>query len=369
MKFLKGGNLLKLVAFFVIAAILTCTVAFASNGWQSFVEDEPDSDDEGGNNTDNNVDENTDGTPGGDEPVVQPAPVFYHYLTGEIVSPELANERPIGFVYSSTDPNYAISSAYLTVEIPIENGDTRLIGLFSASEYLGKIGSIAPTRDYFSPVANSLGCLLIHHGNDDSFEYSSNASVDNVDLCEQGGYYYTEYTNYRYSNGDLISALLKNTGKDTVANGSVKAPFSFAEIGSPDVRGGSSASTVVLPYSDANTTQLVYDHERGGYVLYKSTEEYHDLLNDKACVYDNAFILYADATTYESAEATETVIDTESGGVGYYFTRGTVIRINWSTEGGSLVFTDESGKRLTVNRGTSYIAFEKASKINLTTYN
>ena len=41
MKKIKGGNLVKLVAFFVIAAVLTCTASFAANGWQSFVNNEP----------------------------------------------------------------------------------------------------------------------------------------------------------------------------------------------------------------------------------------------------------------------------------------------------------------------------------------
>ena len=34
MKFMKNGNLAKVVAFFVIAVILTCTVSYAAGGWQ-----------------------------------------------------------------------------------------------------------------------------------------------------------------------------------------------------------------------------------------------------------------------------------------------------------------------------------------------
>ena len=70
MKKIKGGNLVKLVAFFVIAAVLTCTASFAANGWQSFVNNEPDSDDADGNPPDGDVDENTDGSTGEGEQVV-----------------------------------------------------------------------------------------------------------------------------------------------------------------------------------------------------------------------------------------------------------------------------------------------------------
>ena len=99
------------------------------------------------------------------------------------------------------------------------------------------------------------------------------------------------------------------------------------------------------------------------YVLYKGESAVTDLLNGRTCDYDNAFVLFASATTYETAAATETVIDTAGGGEGYYFTRGTVQKITWTTDAdGNLVFYNEVGGLLTVNTGSSYIAFEKASK-------
>ena len=369
MKKIKGGNLVKLVAFFVIAAVLTCTASFAANGWQSFVDKEPDSDNADGNLPDGEVDENTDGNTGGGEQVVVPAPEFYHYLTGLTVSAEESNERPLAFIYGGGEPNYGFSAAQLAIEIPVENGNTRTVAFISASEYLGKIGSIAPTRDYMTSIVGSFGGLLIHKGNDDSFEYGDSVRSDGLDLCENQGYSYTEYNSYHFSNGDLVAALLKNTGASTVKPTGAIAPYLFNEKGAHDIVGADSAITVTIPYSDTNTTELVYEAMSGKYTLHKGGEAVKDLLNDKTCEYVNAFILYADSTTYETAEATETVIDTSGSGVGYYFTRGSAIKISWSMEGGSLVFRSEDGRILTVNRGSSYIAFERSSRINNTVYN
>ena len=85
MKWLQNGNLAKLVAFFVIAVVITCTVSFAANGWQSFIYNEPDSDKimTENHSANNKVDENNDGFEGTDIPVVQqPTQKYYHSITG-----------------------------------------------------------------------------------------------------------------------------------------------------------------------------------------------------------------------------------------------------------------------------------------------
>lgn len=100
MKFAKGGSLIRLVAFFVIAAVLTCTATFAASGWQSFLPNEPDSDNAAGDMPDGEVDENTDGQDENKEEVIPP-PEIKHYLTGITVSADKANAAPISFIYGA----------------------------------------------------------------------------------------------------------------------------------------------------------------------------------------------------------------------------------------------------------------------------
>ena len=55
-------------------------------------------------------------------------------------------------------------------------------------------------------------------------------------------------------------------------------------------------------------------------------------------------------------------MDTDGGGAGYYFTEGTACAITWRVDAlGNLTFFNEKGEILTVNRGTSYIAYYKAA--------
>ena len=58
----------------------------------------------------------------------------------------------------------------------------------------------------------------------------------------------------------------------------------------------------------------------------------------------------------------QTVLDTATSGVGYYFTEGTKYSIRWYCDDtGSLVFLNDSGAKLNANRGKSYIAYAKST--------
>ena len=309
MNILKSGSLIKLIAFLAIAGILTCTVAFAASGRQSFSENEPDSDnaDEDNLTSSGEVDENTDGDNEGvvEAPII-PVVKYYHYLTGEEITEAEQNLRPVCYSFSSDAALYGISSSYFTVEMPTENGKTRYLVFTDDSDSLGKIGSIAEIRGYMSDVAAAFGATLIYRGCDDSFDYASrDYSSESIDLEANVGYSYSEYSMYCYSNADLITALLKNTNASLYRDSFVKAPYIFSEDTETQIRHENAATSVRISYSDANTTSFVYDAEAGKYSAYKNDVAIKDMLNDKSLSYDNLFVLFADSVTYETKEATE----------------------------------------------------------------
>ena len=369
MKWLQNGNLTKLVAFFVIATVITCTVSFAANGWQSFTK-EPDSDNiVADKNTENDdFDENKDGAntgagdnSGNDVPVVAPTPKYYHYITGKETDLESSLKRPMCVVFSSADPLYGLSSSYLTIELPTEHGNTRFLAFTDDAKSLGKIGSIAPSRGYINNLAAYFGGVLLSYGNDDEFDYDYATPTGVLDFSSTPGYCYTEYNSFVYTNGDLVNAFLNNTNTNLIANDTCRAPYSFAPVDSTVV-GNESATNVVITFSDSNTTELVFSANDGKYTMTKNANQKNDLLNDKAISYDNIFILSADSTTYETSESTQLIIDTLGGGSGQYIHGGTMTKISWTRDaGGNLIFLNSEGERLTVNPGTSYIAFIKSS--------
>ena len=150
----KTGNPIKLVAFFLVAIILTATVSYAAGGWQAGNLNPDSSDADKNDDSSGETDDNIDGiTPEPDIPVVNPIPEYTDYLTGLEITEEESYKKPLCLVFGTDTPLYGVSSSKLIVELPTEDGATRFVSFTTEATNLGKIGSIAPTRNYISNVA------------------------------------------------------------------------------------------------------------------------------------------------------------------------------------------------------------------------
>lgn len=363
----KTGNLAKLVAFFVITIVLTCTVAYAAGGWQQPSEPIPDNSDDNTEPPDEdpsvNADENKDGNENKeDPPAPPPIPEYLHYITGLEITKEESYKKPIAFVLDPTSPLYSVSNSYLTVEIPTETG-TRLLCFTDDALEAGKIGSILPTRGYISDVCSYFGAILVSNGDDGKVEYDKRPLKDGyLDLADNIGYHYSEYNDNIYTNRDLISALIKNTKTSTVKVTSPSLPYSFPEYNAEEIVCKLSAVNAKISNSTSDTTVFSYSEENKTYTVSKNDTALVDRLNSETLSYNNVFILFSDSATYETSEYTECVLDTNSGGTGMYLTGGKYVDITWTVTENGLLFLDENGEKLTVNRGTSYISFVKSSQ-------
>ena len=353
MKSMKTSSLFRLAALLIIAVIVICMVGFAA-----------DRNDGKDTRPEDNSGEVVDGInpPPEDNNTAKP-PEYTHYLTGLEITADAQKTKPLCFVLDSSSPLYGISGSPLTVEIPIENGTSRFLLYQDDPKNLGKIGSITSSRECITRLVDFFGGIAVYKGNDGLRQTDAKESGRfTFDLAATSGYAYTENTSFLYSNGDLLLAGLQNAGVSTAATAQT-SPFSFAPYFSDPISHATSAQTVLIPYAANNETGLYYDTATGMYLLGKGGQVKSDLLNGKNAAYTNAFVLFANATTYESESYTVMTPDTIGGGKGYYFTQGTALPIEWSTDAtGNLLLKNESGTALTVNRGASYIAFYKASQ-------
>ena len=363
MKSLKNSNLPKLVAFFVAAIILTCTVAYATGGFTQLTNNNQQGDE---NNQEDDITngESNDDANQEETPVIKPRPEYLHYITGCEITSEESHKKPICFTLDALAPQYGLSHSYLIYEIPTEFGKSRYIAYTDNALNLGKIGSIAPTRGYISNLASYFGGILVSNGNDTNVKTESFAIADGfLDITENIGYHYTEPNNYSYTNGDLITALIKNTKTGLIKIEPTTIPYYHNEYYADPIRGTTKAEYIQIKYSNLNYTEFLYSQDSHNYSLYKNGSVQKDLLNDKICTYDNVFILNVNSATYETLEYTECVLDTKSSGTGFFFTEGTYTQITWTVSNeGKLIFLNENGEKLTANRGTTYIALAKSSE-------
>ena len=368
MKSIKSSNLAALVAFCLIATLLTCTVAIAAGNMQLSPNDEPDSGKaEAPSNGDNgNTDENNEGNQEGDGdtgseddlPVVAPLPEFFHSITGISVSEEQSLIKPYCFVTYSSQPLYGISYAYLTVEIPTENEQTRFLSFTDNTKLLGKLGAMAPIREYMISVGRAFGANILAYGTDGKDEILKDAYLD---FKKNLGYHYTEYEEYAYTNADLIEAFIKRGGASTTVSAPVPVPWQFTDT-LPDNGATATAKSVCIEYGEENRTSFNYDESKNAYTLIKNEAEAKDMLNGSSIEYTNIFVLYADSTTYETENSVYTEMNTNGSGKGLYISGGACKEFKWSYGAdGALLFKGEDGNVISVARGTAYIAYVKAS--------
>ena len=366
----KTSNPVRLIAFFLTAVMLICMFGFTVDGWQNA--EEPSQNQESVNDSAQNDEGTLSGaTPPEEETPQEPEiyiPKHVNKLTGLEVGEEIANAQPLAFIMDSSCDSYGIFNADIICEVPIENGKTRLISIITDTTNLWKIGSISPTRGYISNIAAFFGATILSVGSDDILSYDKcNVNDRMIDLLIKSGYHYTEFSTYNYTNCDLINAVLNSATQNDLTQ-EAALPFAFQAWDKENIVYDTQASIIKMPESKEKITEIIATEE-GGYIINKNGKPLRDGLNGETLAFENCFILFADSITYDNYDCEQMVMNTIGSGKGYYITNGSLTEINWtSTTAGVLSFYNESGEKLTVNRGTSYISYVKASKIGQITF-
>ena len=374
MKNLKLKGFYKFLSLLLIAILVASAVGFAASGRES-TPTQPDSGNLG-NHTDK-TDENKDGATANngnnsdknnitsDEELTppstpEPEEVFLSKITGEKVTKDEYNTIPQGIVVDPMRPLYGVSKSDLMIEFPIEDGTSRLVAYTTNKEVMWKIGSLRATRNFISNMSNFFGGVVISYGNDDKVVYDV-WETDKIvlDLSQYSDCYYVENTLYIYTSENMVDIAENRMSASASLTTYKDAPYVFSD---GRITGVTDATNVSIPYSNSNITNLYYHEGSGKYLYYKGDNRRMDMLTGDNISFKNVFILFANATTYENSDGTELVIDTVSGGRGYYISDGGLTEFVWSTtKNGELVFKNLMGEILVVNRGNAYIAYYKAS--------
>lgn len=370
----KLSNPVRLIAFFLTAVILICTFGFTVDGWQN-----NDADDTPSKEDKNNEDEGegtedlpTDTDPEPEEPKepVIYIPEFVNRLTGVETTEEISKTTPLAFIMNGEESCYGISRSDLLIEIPTENGGSRLVSFVTDRSELWKIGSLASARGYITNLAKFFGAIAVYNGLDDNISYEScDVTFTSFDVNENKGYHYTEYSDKCYTNCELIDAGLSSAGIKNVKTEDPSLPFEFTKFGENNVIYEVLANKAEIIGDDGERLELIYNSENAKYTYLKNNNTLTDALNGKALEFTNCLVLFADSIVYDNSNCNQMVMDTIGSGRGYCLTGGSVTEIRWtSTAGGIFTFYTTEGEKLTVNRGNTYISFLKSSRFEYVTF-
>ncbi len=351
----------RLVAFMMIATILLCIIAFSAGGWQSMTNAKTG---ENGDFSDSIYADNNIIIP--QENLAQQITKYYNYLTGAQIEKDKLLLRKTAFVMSTKTPLFGISAADIVIELPTESCENRLLVYTDAINAVGKIGSVAPTRSYISSMLSSFGGLLVANGNDDTIK-KDDIILDGkyMNLSKLTEYSYKEKNDCVYTNNDLIKSGISSEGFATHESSAPTVPYIISTDEKFVTVGNISAQSIHLAFSEGEKSTLSYSSEKSCYTFSKNEKTLTDNLYNTELTYKNVFVLFADSVTYEKEDKTELVMNTASGGRGYYARDGVAEEITWTCDAsGKMTFKNQEGSILTVGSGNSYIGFMKSSQID-----
>ena len=102
-----------------------------------------------------------------------------------------------------------------------------------------------------------------------------------------------------------------------------------------------------------------YDAENNVYLRLQRGAPHTDL-NGTQLSFTNVLLLFYNVSYYHTASGTSYTLDTAAGGTGFCYTGGSVTSLEWKYDNtGNLVFTDDRGEPITLNRGKTYIGLLK----------
>ncbi len=285
------------------------------------------------------------------------------YLTGEWVSQETGNRRPVAVMMSNDKaalPQYGINRAGVVYEAPVEGGMNRYMALIEGYDDLERIGSVRSCRTYYTYFALEFDAIYAHYGQS-TFAVSYLENVDNINGTEGIGnvaYYRSsdkKAPHNAYTSGDRLKEAIETLGYSLDYSEDYTGHYQFAD-GEYDLseEEGAVAAVQVVPGYTINAPTFLYDPEDGLYHRYQYGDVHEG--DEGPITVKNLIIQYCQTGYYATTEYLDINVHT-SGEDGYYFTNGYGIPITWEKDGeyGVTHYYGPDGKEIILNQGKTWI--------------
>ncbi|MBE5829133.1 MAG: DUF3048 domain-containing protein [Butyrivibrio sp.] len=363
----------KAASLFLAAAMLTMTVTACGKGSEEPAPEE---------SSDTIFEEATqevsqepepDSTEESDEPYVLPEGMYFSELTGEPISEEIKDQRPIAAMVDNESialPHYGTSEADVVYELMNSTKNDRITRLMCVVKDWGSIeqlGSIRSTRPTNIMLAAEWNAVLCHDGgpyyNDQYFSQPWSAHFSGTFSRINNGKA-SEFTEY-IVNGDLdnnFDSYAGRAGYETTYNeyANEGSHFNFVPYGEEielDEKYSRSyqAFKVSLPFTH-NGSQLIYNPETKMYEYYEYGDRHEDAEDDEPLAFKNVLLQCCSfAQLDENGYLIYNCIG--SGQNAWYLTNGIAKDVTWvkTSETDVTRFYDETGEELQINTGKTYI--------------
>ena len=272
-----------------------------------------------------------------------------------------SNKRPIAIMIDNNVFNNAhvgLQDAYLTYEIIVEGGLTRIMAIFKDIN-TSVIGPVRSSRHYFLDYALESDAIYAHYGWSPYAENDiKSLGVNNINGLYDNGYYRNNQIaaphNVFTSIENLYDSATSKNYRITSNNYSL-LNYTTDEVAFNDTSDLLTANNITMTYSNSGVRSYTYDATNRYYLRYMNNSPHIDRDSGKQYHYKNIIIMRVNNHTLDSYGRQD--LDTVGNGEGYYITNGYAIPITWSkaSRTDKTHYYYKSGNELVVSDGNTMI--------------
>ena len=260
----------------------------------------------------------------------------------------------------SSRPQIGLESAYIVYEVIVEGGASRIMAIFK-NNTIEKVGPIRSSRHYFLDYALEHDAIYLHAGWSPKATTDIKAlGVNNINGIQgdDGVIFYRDntYDNTYHNLYTSVADAYEYAGKKKYKTESDIA-YSWYSKDDFDLKEGSSASEVSVPYSSLYTVNYKYDSDAKVYNRYIGSNP-HMSQTGNGLTAKNILICHVrNYPLNDGQNKDRQEVDTVGSGKGYYVTNGKAIEITWSKSSrtAKTEYKDSEGNNLVINPGNTYI--------------
>lgn len=233
-------------------------------------------------------------------------------------------------------PHAGLQDAYLTYEIVVEGGITRMMALFKDKDTT-KIGSIRSARHYFLDYALENDAIYVHFGQSPQAESDlKKLGVDNINGLYDSTTFWRDTTLKKATEHTVFTSMEKlkaaaqkksynyNTKSDLLLN------YSVDEVDLSQKEGAKIANDITIKYSNYHTTSYTYDEENKVYKRSMSGKAHVDAITGKQYTVKNIIVYQVKNYALNDGSGKDRQgLNNVGNGEGYYITDGYAVPITW----------------------------------------
>ncbi len=285
---------------------------------------------------------------------------------------EKSSQRPYGVMIDNVAgafPQAGVQDAFLTYEITVEGGLTRLFALFK-DDNVSKIGPVRSARHYFIDYALENNAIFAHFGYSPQAQYDLRVlKINNLSGTTTDAVIYNRDSSITKSPHNVFTSSTQiverssqkynmNTGYDPLLN------YSVEEVSLESYTDKIVANIVRVQYRSA-LASYSYNATEKVYYRFMNNKAHMDRNYNKQVTVKNIIVVNMDTYALNDGSGKDRQGLYNIGTfTGYYITNGYAIPITCekASRAAQSVYKDSTGKEIIVNDGNTYIQIQPKSK-------